>query len=143
MKGEHHPAPHRDQLSGWTASVLLYTGPLAWLLQICVGEMMTSWPCFPDSDRRDAPIAGYEWTWTAAIIVLALCAAAACTTGVLAWRKFRDVREEREGGHESLLEIGHGRTRFVALWGAYLGLGFAVATLLTLTAFALVPPCLG
>jgi len=143
MKSEHHPAPHRDKLSGWTASVLLYTGPLAWLLQICVGEMMTSWPCFPDSDRRAAPIAGYEWTWTAAIVLLVLCAVAACTTGVLAWRKFREVRGEREGGHEDLLEIGHGRTRFVALWAAYLGLGFAFATLLTLIAFALVPPCLG
>ena len=143
MKSEHHPAPHRDKLSGWNASILLYTGPLAWLLQICVGEMMTSWPCFPDPDRRATPIAGYEWTWAGAMVLLVLCAAVACTTGILAWRKFREVREEREGGHEDLLEIGHGRTRFIALWAAYLGLGFAVATLLTLIAFALVPPCLG
>jgi len=143
MRGEHHPAPHRDKLSGWMASLLLYTGPLAWLLQICVGEAMTSWPCYPDMDRRTAPIAGYEWTWGAAITVLVLCAIAACAAGLFAWRKFREVREEREGGHEKLLEIGHGRTRFVSLWGAYLGLGFAIATLLTLVAFLLVPPCLG
>ncbi|MGN6818741.1 MAG: hypothetical protein ACTHJR_08725 [Sphingomonas sp.] len=143
MKGEHHPAPHRNKLSSWTASVLLYTGPLAWVLQICVGEMMTSWPCYPDMDRRTAPIAGYEWTWLGAIVVLALCALAACVAGLLGWRKFREVRDEREGGHEALLEIGHGRTRFISLWAAYLGLGFALATLVTLVAFILVPPCLG
>lgn len=123
--------------------MLLYTGPLAWVLQICVGEMMTSWPCYPDMDRRTAPIAGYEWTWLGAIVVLALCALAACVAGLLGWRKFREVRDEREGGHEALLEIGHGRTRFISLWAAYLGLGFALATLVTLVAFILVPPCLG
>lgn len=143
MTGEHHPAPQRDKLSGWAASLLLYTGPLAWLLQICVGEAMTSWPCYPDMDRRTAPISGYEWTWTAAIVVLVLCAIAACTAGLFAWRTFHEVRAEVDGGHEKLLEIGHGRTRFVSLWGAYLGLGFALATLVTLVAFLLVPPCLG
>ena len=143
MSGEHHPAPHRDRLPPLTASLLLYTGPLAWLVQLCVGEMMTSWPCFPDMERRTAPIAGYEWTWLGAIVVLILCAVAACVAGLLAWRKFGEVREEREGGHDALVEIGHGRTRFVSLWAAYLGMGFALATLVTLVAFALVPRCLG
>ena len=143
MTGEHHPAPDRDQLPGWTASVLLYTGPLAWLLQLCVGEMMTSWPCFPDMDRREAPIAGYEWTWLAAIAILILCAMTACLAGIFAWRKFGQVRRESEGGHDALVEKGHGRTRFVSLWAAYLGFGFALATLVTLVAFLLVPRCLG
>jgi hypothetical protein len=143
MNGEHHPAPHRDRLSPWMASFLLYTGPLAWLIQLCVGEMMTSWPCFPDMDRRTAPIAGYEWTWIGAIVVIALCAVTACITGLLAWRKACEVRDETEGGHDALVEIGHGRTRFVSLWAAYLGFGFALATLVTLIAFALVPRCLG
>ena len=54
----------------------------------------------------------------------------------------RLVHDEGEGSHEDLLEIGHGRTRFIVLWAAYLGAGSAVATLATLAGFALVPRCL-
>lgn len=144
MIGErHHPAPHRNRLSGLGASLLLYTGPVAWLVQLCVGEMMTSWPCFPAIDRLDAPLAGYGWTHVGAIAVLLLCALAAAVAGFLSWRKFVEVREEVEGDHDELVEVGHGRTRFVALWGVYLGGGFALATLVTLVAFLLVPRCLG
>jgi hypothetical protein len=143
MTGEHHPAPHRDRLSPLSASLLLYTGPLAWFVQLCVGVAMTSWPCFPGMDRLDAPLSGYEWTRIGALAVLATCAVAACAAGLLSWRKFLEVREEREGGHNALVEMGQGRTRFVALWGVYLGLGFGLATLVTLVGFALVPRCLG
>ena len=143
MSGDHHPAPRRDRLSPWTASLLLYTGPVAWLVQIGVGEAMTSWPCFASAERRTIAMPGYGWMWIGAIAVLVLCALAASVAGWLAGNKFRDVREERKGGQDELVSVGCGRTRFVALWGIYLGLGFALATLVTLVAFILVPPCLG
>ena len=143
MSGDQHPAPQRDRLSTLAASLMLYTGPIAWIAQICVGEMMTSWPCFPDMDRRSSPVPGYEWAPIGALIVLVSCALAASAAGYASWRKFAEVRDEREGGHDELAEIGHGRTRFVALWGVYLGVGFALASLVTLVAFALVPQCLG
>jgi hypothetical protein len=141
--GELHPAPHRDRLTGLRASLLLYTGPLAWFVQLNVGVMMTSWPCFPSMDRLDRPLPGYEWTHIAALAVLVASALVASIAGLLSWRKFVEVREEEEGGHAELIELGHGRTRFVALWGTYLGLGFALATLVTLVAFAMVSRCLG
>ncbi|QDZ06875.1 hypothetical protein FPZ24_04765 [Sphingomonas panacisoli] len=104
---------------------------------------MTSWPCFPSAIRRTAPLAGYDWARTGAVILLAVCAVLAAIAGATAWRHFRRVRDEASGGHDALAEIGHGRTRFVALWGAYLGAGFALATLVTLAGFLLVPQCLG
>jgi len=120
-------------MSGLRASLLLYTGPLAWLGQLCVGAMMTSWPCFPKTDRFVTPLPGYGWTYAAAIAVLLICAVAAAVAGVLSWRRFAAVRDE----------VTDGRTRFVALWGMCLGGGFALATLVTLVAFLLVPQCLG
>jgi len=143
MSDELHPAPHRDRLTGLGASLLLYTGPLAWFVQLNVGVTMTSWPCFPSMDRLDRPLPGYEWTRIGAVAVLVVCALAAAIAGFLSWRKFAEVREEKEGGHDDLVEVGHGRTRFIALWGMYLGLGFALATLVTLVAFLMVPRCLG
>ncbi len=104
--------------------------------------------------RRITPLLGYLLvavvfaidtltTVGGAIAVLLLCALAAAVAGFLSWRKFVEVREEVEGDHDELVEVGHGRTRFVALWGVYLGGGFALTTLVTLVAFLLVPRCLG
>jgi hypothetical protein len=143
MSDEQHPAPRRDRLSPLAASLLLYIGPLAWFVQLCVGVTLTSWPCFPNVERRTVPLASYGWTRGAAVVVLVLCALAACAAGIAAFNRFHEVREEREGDHDALAEVGHGRTRFVALWATYLGLGFALSTLATLAGFLMVPRCLG
>lgn len=143
MSGELHPAPHRDRLRPLLAALILYTPPLAWFVQLAVGFGMTSWPCFPSMERHTTPLPGYGWTSIGTLVLLLVCALLACTTAFLSWRIFRDVREESGGGHDALAEMGQGRTRFMALWGLYLGMGFALATLVTLPAFALVPRCLG
>lgn len=139
----HHPAPCRDQLSTAKTAFVLYTGPLAWLLQLCAGLMLTSWPCFPATERLREPLAGYGWTLAGAIGVLIGGALLAAVAGWVSWRTLQATKQEREGGHRALADIGHGRTRFVALWGTILGAGFGLATLVTLVAFAMVPRCLG
>jgi len=137
------PAPQGHRLSPLGASLLLYTGPLAWLLQLTIGEVLTSWPCFPGPEHLEAPLPGYDWTRIAAILLLIVCALAAWSAGFAAWRVFRSVRDEGKSGHDTLAEIGDGPTRFIALWGICLGFGFGAVTLLTLAGFALVPLCLG
>ena len=139
----HHPAPHGDRLSTGKAAFLLFTGPLAWFAQLCIGYGLMSWPCFPHDEKLMAPLAGYEATRAIALVLLLACAVLAAVSGFVALRTLREVKGEREGGHEDLIHIGHGRTRFTALWGAILGLGFAITTLATLAAFALVPRCAG
>lgn len=141
--GRPDPAPQAHRLSSLGASVLLYTGPLAWLAQLMLGEMLTSWPCFPGPQHLDAPLAGYDWTRLASILLLLACALAAWGAGFASWRVFCSVRDEGKGGHDTLVEIGDGRTRFIALWGVYLGVGFGIVTLVTLAGFATVPRCLG
>jgi hypothetical protein len=139
----HHPAPSAGELSSAQAAFLLFTGPIAWFVQLCVGSMLTSWPCFPGMERLSAPLAGYAWAHAAAVVVLLLAAALAAVSSLAAWRKFQAVRGEREGGHAELVSIGHGRTRFVALWGMILGAGFSLSILVNLVGFAMVPLCLG
>lgn len=139
----HHPAPHRDEMSTLRAFVLLFTGPTAWFVQFCVGVQLASWPCYPADTRYLVPIEGYGWTREAALVLLLLCALAAAISGLASWRLLQRVSDEREGGHAELAEVGHGRTRFIALWGTILGAGFVVATLFTLAGFAMVPRCAG
>lgn len=139
----HHPAPQGDRLSTPMAAFMLLTGPLAWFVQLCVGDMLTGWSCYPGDIRLFAPLNGYGWTYPAAVAILLACAALAALSGWVSWRKLQEVRHEREGGHRDLIHIGHGRTRFIALWSTIFGSCFAIAALVTLAAFALVPPCLG
>lgn len=139
----HHPAPHADRLPAASAAFMLFTGPLAWFLQLCAGFMLLSWPCYPGNHRLADPLAGYGWTRLAALLILLACAILAATSGLFAWRKYREVQGERGGGHADLIHVGHGRTRFMALWGIILGTGFTLTTLATLVGFALVPRCVG
>jgi hypothetical protein len=60
-----------------------------------------------------------------------------------AYRNFRRTRDEGHGDHAHLMEVGAGRTRFVALWGMMLGAGFAVATVIDAVAFVVLPRCAG
>lgn len=120
-------------MSGRRIALLLYTGPLAWLAQLCIGAALTSWPCFPKTERLIAPLAGYRWTYALAIALLTLSTVAA---GVAALLSARTFAASRHGAVDA-------RTCFIALWGMCLGGGFALATLVTLVAFLLVPQCVG
>ncbi|EQB05882.1 hypothetical protein [Sphingobium baderi] len=139
----HHPATHADRLPPWRAAFILACGPAAWLLQLMVGASLTGWSCFPADERLWSEPAGLGWTRTAAIIVIAVAVLIAWASGAAAWSDLRRVRGEEEGGPAALAEIGHGRTRFIALWGLVLGVGSAAASLITLVAFLLVPRCAG
>jgi hypothetical protein len=114
----------------------LWTGPLAWIVQLCVGEALVDWPCFPSAQRLLVPLTGYGWSGTVAAALLVMCAALAFVAGWQAWREWRGL----QGNHQLSRDD---RARFIALWGAILGIGFGVATLATLVAFAMVPQCLG
>ncbi|KRB86563.1 hypothetical protein ASE00_07695 [Sphingomonas sp. Root710] len=136
----HHPAPHADKLAAPLTAFILMAGPLAWLTQLTAGFAMTSWACFPGDIRWAEPKPGYP---LAAVGVSIICALIAAASGLVAWRKFAEVKQEMSGGTRHLADIGHGRTRFVALWGVILGATFTVTILVTLVAFVLVPPCAG
>lgn len=136
----HHPAPKGNPLSTARAGFLLITGPLAWFVQVCIGDSLLSWPCFPLDTRLEAPVPGYEGTRVIALVLLLLCATLAAASGMAAWRTLRAVMDETEDDH---VHIGRGRTRFIAMWGMILGFGFTIATLVTLAGLALVPRCVG
>ncbi|KQX17658.1 MULTISPECIES: hypothetical protein [unclassified Sphingomonas] len=139
----HHPAPQGGKLPGWKAFALIFGGPLAWFAQLNVGVALSSWPCFPHSDRLWAPIGSTNGSSGITLVIMILCIAVAFATGWLAQQMLRRVAHEEQGDHIELAEIGHGRTRFIALWAVILGYGSAIATALTFIAFLLVPRCAG
>jgi hypothetical protein len=135
------PAPHADKLSNRRTFFMLFGGPAAWLLQLFLSVPLSSWPCFPQADRLAGPLAGYGWTRFGVIVIMLGCVGLAAAAGWSSLTKLRETADEKPGSHSALIEIGHGRTRFTALWGVILGFGFTLACALTVIPLVLVPRC--
>jgi hypothetical protein len=140
----HNPgaAPSVEPLSTVTVAFILCTGPLAWFVQLCLGSMMSSWPCYPGDERLGAPLAGYGWTRAAVLVILVIGALLALLSGMVAWRRMQRVRQHH-AQRSALVHFRQDRTGFLTLWGVLLGFGSAVAMLVTIVAFILVPRCVG
>jgi hypothetical protein len=139
----HHPAPHRGRVSLAKLVFGVVGGPLAWFVQFNAGYALASWPCFPADQRRSSPLEGYAWSTSAMIGALIGAVLVALAALWVSWHSLQRTREEGAGDHRHLMEVGAGRTRFLALWGVLLGGGFAIATLVTAVAFIVLPRCAG
>jgi hypothetical protein len=138
-----HPAPHRERASVAQLTFGLLAGPAAWFGQLCAGFPLSSWPCFPRDQHVLAPLTGYEWTWAAVGIVSLAAVAVSLAAMIVSLRLLRRTSAEVEGDHMDLLEVGSGRTRFLALWGTIAGAAFAVVSTFTGVAFFILPRCAG
>ena len=135
-----HPAPYRDRVSLWALMFGLAGAPIAWSGQTIVNYAFSSHSCYPGSTPRTVVMEGHHWmVWvrfavTIAAIVIALAAM------FIAFRSWSRTRHEHESGHEELLEVGEGRSRFMAYCGLLTSVGFLVAILFAALSFW-VPLC--
>ena len=139
----HHPAPHRQKVSPGALAFGLVGGPLAWFVQVCANYPMASWPCFPGEHRNLLPQPGSVWTLHAMIGASVAAFVIAVAAFVVAQRAFIRVRHESHGDHTHLLNVGSGRTRFLALWGMIFSAAFAVGIAMTVVAYIVLPRCAG
>jgi hypothetical protein len=139
----HHPAPHRERATAAAMAFGLLGGPAAWFGQLCAGFALSSWPCFPNEQHLRVPISDFSWTWNATGLVSLAALAIALSAMFVSRRLLQRTRDEDHGGHAHLAEIGAGRTRFLAFWGAIAGGAFAVATAFTGIALFILPRCAG
>jgi amino acid transporter len=138
-----HPAPHAGRVSSGESIFGLFAGPLAWFVQLCCGYVLASEPCFQEGSRTAAPPPALHWTWPAMVVLTLVAVVVSLAAFGVSMRAFNRTRHETEGGAHYVLEVGAGRTRFLALWGMVLGAGFAVAAAITAVAFIAVPRCAG
>jgi hypothetical protein len=138
----HHPAPQRHVLPPRQSFFALFAGPLAWFVQLNADFALASNPCFMGNERSIAPHLVHDWTWGAMIAIASAAIAVALAATLTAWRAYRLTKEEGSGDRD-VLEIGVGRTRFLALWGICLGAGSALVIVLTALGFFVLPQCAG
>jgi hypothetical protein len=139
----HHPAPHRHQASAVATAFGLVAGPLAWFAQLCADYPLASWPCFPGEQRGLLPLPDYAWTWRAMVAVSVAAFVVAVIAFMVARRTYNRVRGETHGDHQHLMDVGSGRTRFLALWGMIFSAAFAVGIAMNTVAFIVLPRCAG
>jgi hypothetical protein len=134
-----HPAPRRHLASLAALWFGFFGAPLAWSVQELVNTPVVGHACFPRSEPLHAPVFGGTVALALAVsAVTALVALAALLTALRTWRSVRLGHDREES---ALLEVGEGRTRFMALAGILLGAVFLLGIVMHAIPILLVPPC--
>ena len=142
ITSDAHPAPERHQVSLVLLFSGLIAGPAAWSLHLMANYALASERCFP-------PTAA-EPPWLRPVLMaIGIAAVAGAAAGALIchrlWQAVRHERSQREPKFEShaheLVEIGEGRTRFLAIWGVLIGLGFFLAIIFDFVGLWILPIC--
>ncbi len=136
-----HPAPHRQKVSLSSLLFGFWGAPIAWITQLCANYGLSSTVCYPGVRPVVQVPAGWRWITPALFVVDALALLVAVAAAVVAFRAFSITKEEREGDHHHLIEVGEGRSRFLALCGLVTAGGFILVMVFNTLSLILVPLC--
>ena len=136
-----HPAPHRAHVGVLALAFGVAGGPLAWAVHLALNYAIASHACFPGAAPRSQPPSGASGLWWLLLCNDLTAIAVAAAAALVAYRSWRSTRREFAGRGVDLIEVGEGRTSFLALWGLLTGLGFLLAVLFDAVALWVVPLC--
>ena len=135
-----HPAPLGDRVPKWLLFTALFGPPAAWFIELCTAYGLTSEACF----TREVPLPGglgvLPWVWPLSLGLNLFALALGFLGAAAAFWMWRRVRYEVPDTF-GLLEAGHGRTRFLAVWGIWTGAWFALNILFGTIGFVEVATC--
>lgn len=112
-----HPAPHRGRVTVVALFVGLVAGPAVWILHHVVNYGLASHGCFPERMPLHHVLPGWGWLWPALLVIVLLSIAATVFAGLVSLRAWRATRDELGDMSGQMLDIGEGRTRFMAAAG--------------------------
>jgi hypothetical protein len=137
------PAPKRPAMRLRESFFALFGGPLAWFAQLNAGFALASQPCFFNGEHTVVPHRAADWTEPSMIASMIIACAIALLSMLISWRTYARTDHVAADDQCRMIEAGVGRTRFLALWGIFLGAGSALATASTAVAFFVLPRCAG
>lgn len=134
-----HPSKSRQKV-GWLPQLIgLFGAPTAWAGQICFSNILSSYACYPHETPLDSPI--WNWLLPELIAISLTCFAIGGFSAYIAWASWQRSKDEAPGGKNRTIEVGDGRTRFLALLGALVSMLFMAAIAFTACGILLVKPC--
>lgn len=117
----------------------LLAAPLAWLVDELIAYYIASRLC--SSAPAENP-AAYSLATSAQFVALTLTTFGIAVAGLLvAVANWRKTRHEQPGSGHHLLELGEGRTRFLAMCALLGSGGFCIAFAFTLVYMVVAPVC--
>lgn len=133
-----HPSPHRRAVGLAQLTYGLAAAPTGWLCAQIAASGLAQAACFPGPEPLTSAAFGVAPLDLVLLFLSLLISASAALAAFAAWRR---TRGEQAGGTHALVEVGEGRSRFMAFAGLLTSLGFMAAGLFSLPAALLVPAC--
>jgi hypothetical protein len=136
----HHPAPHRERISGamWFTSV--FGAPIAAGIDLMVDYFLVGHACYPGMTPLAAPIPGFGWTWIGVLLIHLTAIVLSIGAFLLSHRMWRLTGPD-EGHAHQLMEKGEGRNRFLGIIGMAFGVMFFLISSAETIAMGLVRLC--
>ena len=135
--GRALPAEPQETGLTWLGLLMLAT-PVIWGARLVANFTIASQICFPDGERLFALPARTNWVWPTLLAIDLIAIAIAALTIVVSYTVRRRARAVDA---TMLLHLGEGRTRFLAIWGLIIGIGFLAAVLYDIVPLLVVPIC--
>ena len=135
-----HPAPHRHNVSGWLLLIVLAAPAVTWWLQSVFNYYVSGYACFPhDAPLESARFPALMWSVLVGLTLVAL--AVSITSFLLSYRAWDRTRGEMQGSGNDIVEVGEGRTRFLALSGMLVSGLFVAAVVFNTLGLIFLRPC--
>ncbi len=135
----NHPSPPGGSAGLILLLSALAAGPAAWAFQLIAGYGLSSLACFPhDTPSMQSPPPGWGSEHGILLAINLVCLLVALAGVLVSFLYWRPVSAEEAG---AVVNVGEGRTRFLASCGLLAGLGFSIAILFDTAAILGVPSC--
>lgn len=131
-----HPSPARHRANLLLLALALGAPPAAWLAQLLIAFTPASYFCW-----FRVPAAPPPWLGPVAVLANLVAIVVAVAAFVAALMIVRQTGHEHGHSTGGLIEIGEGRTHFLAVWAAFVAVVFTIAILANTLSLHLVALC--
>ena len=135
----NHPSPIRANVALKSLWFGILGAPMAWISLELLSYILTTSVCDTNNQTRLSDHSLEVWQYLIPLNVVAgIIALSAIVIAIHNWRK---SSHEKSGSAHQLIEVGEGRTRFLAMFGLLTSIGFIVALLFSSITLFLMPLC--
>ncbi|HVX75538.1 MAG TPA: hypothetical protein VHB49_05385 [Bradyrhizobium sp.] len=113
--------------------------PLAWSVHLVASYALASYSCFPDGTPQASP--SFDGLRSLLIAIDIVTMAIAVVAIVISYWNWTKISEEMAVTQSPMMETGEGRTRFLAIWGLLIGVGFLVTVGFDFVGLWILQPC--
>ena len=136
-----HPAPLRHRVPLWALWFGLAGAPAAWGAQLLTSYALSAHNCYPRLVPLAVPEGGSRQLGLFLLAIFATAIAASVFALVTSIRSWRVTLDESSGDGHVALDVGDGRTQFMALGGILISSLFLIAVVAQGVLVLLVRPC--